>query len=626
MGSVGGRPVGALVFLKPTLGEERRRASTWGGTETKGGQRHKRHAWVPYTSGGTEMFFTRAERHGAVLLLAISLVIASGLAASAAQTPSSPSGSSLTSLSPEKLFKKVSPSVLVIEALGADGKVATLGSGVVIAREGVVTNHHVVERGTTIHVRRRTKTWAASLAYTDPQRDLVRLDVPGLKSPPVEIRPSNSLQIGERVYAIGAPKGFELTLSEGLISGVRRLEGVQIIQITAPISSGSSGGGLFDAQGRLIGITTFYVEKGQNLNFALPGEWVSALLTASSRSSTAQHGERNLDQYSDLLTEGVMAALADDMERAGSLFREAIRLRPDDPEGWMHLGHWHQGQGQYPQAVSAFREAIRLKPDNADAWSDLGGLYSRQNQFLEAVSAYREVVRLKPDNAFNWSSLGLAYEGADQYDQAISAFREAVRLAPKKSIFWKLLGSAFYQQDKFSEAISAYREAIRLYREAMQPKSSGARVSDEADVWFKLGRVYSDIRQYVQAVSAFREAIRLIPDHSRAWNGLGVAYRLQGQYQQAVKAHREALRLNPKSAEVWQDLGATYHEVRQYPQAISAYEEAIRIKPDYSTAWYNLGAAYASQGDRSRVMEIYERLKTLNPTLAKEYFDNVVLP
>jgi S1-C subfamily serine protease len=96
-----------------------------------------------------------------------------------------------------------------------------------------------------------------SLAYTDPERDLVQLRVSGLKAPPVEIRPSKTLQTGERVYAIGAPEGFELTLSEGLISSLRRLEGAQIIQTTAPISSGSSGGGLFDAQGRLIGITTF---------------------------------------------------------------------------------------------------------------------------------------------------------------------------------------------------------------------------------------------------------------------------------------------------------------------------------------------------------------------------------
>jgi len=71
---------------------------------------------------------------------------------------------------------------------------------------------------------------------------------------------------------------LELTLSEGIISGLREYEGGHVLQTSAAISPGSSGGGLFDAQGRLVGITTFFLSKGQNLNFALPAEWVQALL------------------------------------------------------------------------------------------------------------------------------------------------------------------------------------------------------------------------------------------------------------------------------------------------------------------------------------------------------------
>jgi S1-C subfamily serine protease len=84
--------------------------------------------------------------------------------------------------------------------------------------------------------------------------------------------------VGERVYAIGAPEGLELTISEGLVSGLREYENVRVIQTSAAISHGSSGGGLFDVNGRLIGITTFSLKEGQNLNFALPGEWIQALL------------------------------------------------------------------------------------------------------------------------------------------------------------------------------------------------------------------------------------------------------------------------------------------------------------------------------------------------------------
>jgi len=91
-------------------------------------------------------------------------------------------------------------------------------------------------------------------------------------------RASSSLAVGERVYAIGAPEGLELTLSEGVISGLRDFDGAHVIQTSAPVSPGSSGGGLFDAHGHLIGITTFSMKEGQNLNFALPTEWVDALV------------------------------------------------------------------------------------------------------------------------------------------------------------------------------------------------------------------------------------------------------------------------------------------------------------------------------------------------------------
>src|SRR5262249_49670558 len=93
------------------------------------------------------------------------------------------------------------------------------------------------------------------------------------------IAATDDLQVGQRVYAIGAPQELELTLSDGLISGLRQTEGgsIQLIQTSAPISPGSSGGGLFDQDGRLVGITTFFVEEGQNLNFALPAAWVLEL-------------------------------------------------------------------------------------------------------------------------------------------------------------------------------------------------------------------------------------------------------------------------------------------------------------------------------------------------------------
>jgi serine protease Do len=86
-----------------------------------------------------------------------------------------------------------------------------------------------------------------------------------------------TLAVGTKVYAIGAPQGLELSLSDGVVASLRPLGGSSLIQTTAAISAGSSGGGLFDSLGRLVGITTFQSRTGQNLNFAVPADWINLL-------------------------------------------------------------------------------------------------------------------------------------------------------------------------------------------------------------------------------------------------------------------------------------------------------------------------------------------------------------
>jgi len=182
--------------------------------------------------------------------------------------------------SAQELLKRLSPSVFVVEALNERGSVVAIGSAVAVAPGEVVTNKHVVEAGTAWRVRQGRKTWPATLIHFDMDHDLCQLKADGLKAPPVLVRTSSTLAVGERVYAIGAPKGLELTFSEGVISGLREYEQARLVQTSAAISPGSSGGGLFDAQGRLVGITTMFLKEGQNLNFALPGELVQALANA----------------------------------------------------------------------------------------------------------------------------------------------------------------------------------------------------------------------------------------------------------------------------------------------------------------------------------------------------------
>jgi tetratricopeptide (TPR) repeat protein len=515
--------------------------------------------------------------------------------------------------SPQELYQRLSASVFIVESLDAAGTVVAKGSAVAVTPGEVVTNRHVIEDGVSWRLKRGDHSWPATITHLDPDHDLCQLKAEGLAAPPATVRSSETLAVGERVYAIGSPEGLELTLSEGLISGLREYEKAHIIQTSAAISPGSSGGGLFDVQGRLIGITTFYLKEGQNLNFALPGEWLLAL---ASRPVSPVEKTKIASPTSQALSWFELASqmlFAGKNEKAVSAFREVVRLEPDNAYAWNDLGLAYEALCQYNQAMHAYQEAIRLKPEDTTAWNNLGMLYNHLRQYDQAMHALQEAIRLKPEDASAWSNLGIVYSDLHQYDQAIRAYQEGIRLKPEDASAWYNLGLVYSDLLQYEQAVRAYQEAIRL-----KPGF--------ASVWGGVCLAYINLRQYERAVHACQEANRLNPEDADAWYNLGTTYFYIQQYEEAVRAYQGAIRLKPEDAPTWDGLGTAYRGLHQYDQAIQAHQEALRLKPGYAEALYNLGVAYAQKGDRTKVTQVYEKLKQLNSELADQFFRKVVLP
>ena len=179
-------------------------------------------------------------------------------------------------LTPAQVFDKVKDSVVVVKTLDAQGKVKAQGSGVLLSSGRVATNCHVVEGGASYRVGRGKQLLPATLYAEDGDKDICLLDAKGIEGKPAQLGKAAGLKVGDPVYAVGAPQGLELSLSEGIVAQLRGGPS-PMIQTTAAISPGSSGGGLFDGEGRLVGLTTFYLEGGQSLNFAMPVEWIGEI-------------------------------------------------------------------------------------------------------------------------------------------------------------------------------------------------------------------------------------------------------------------------------------------------------------------------------------------------------------
>jgi S1-C subfamily serine protease len=192
-------------------------------------------------------------------------------------------GQGAAALTPAEVFALVSPSVWRVQTLDADGLLLGQGSAVVVAPGLLVTNCHVLARARKVQLRRDGQSSAqpARLKLWDVQRDLCQLEVPGLAAPAVVLGATAAAAVGQPAYAIGHPRGLDLTMSAGLVSSFRRNPAGQLVllQTSAAISGGSSGGGLFNEAGELIGLTTIASVTGdaQNLNFAIPADWIADL-------------------------------------------------------------------------------------------------------------------------------------------------------------------------------------------------------------------------------------------------------------------------------------------------------------------------------------------------------------
>ena len=183
-------------------------------------------------------------------------------------------GGAAQAATPEQIFARAAPSVVVVEVVDEKGVPAAQGSGIVIGPELVVTPCHVAQAGPRLRIWHADNPFAAKVGYADLERDLCQVHTPKLQAPPVVRGSIKNLAVGQPTYIISAPQGLSLTFTAGIISALRPALGSVLIQTDAAVSPGSSGGGLFDRAGRLIGMPCFQLQEGQHLNFALPVDWV----------------------------------------------------------------------------------------------------------------------------------------------------------------------------------------------------------------------------------------------------------------------------------------------------------------------------------------------------------------
>lgn len=187
-----------------------------------------------------------------------------------------------------KLVKKVQPSVVTVFSYNSAGKLLVQGSGFLVDERGdLITSRHIIQNAARIEVKAHGgKAYpGATVVAQDELSDLALVAVGRRIGSARPLRIQRRLpDVGEKIVVVGTPLGFSDSVSDGIVSGLREIEGSGLVgQMTAPISAGSSGSPVVNLKGEVIGVTKSQRLDGQNLNFFVPGERVLALEGASTR-------------------------------------------------------------------------------------------------------------------------------------------------------------------------------------------------------------------------------------------------------------------------------------------------------------------------------------------------------
>jgi len=442
-----------------------------------------------------------------------------------------------------ELVRRIKPSAVAIETFDARGEKLSRGSGFFVETDRIVTNRHVLEGAYRAEVHSSTGAVfpVRGVLGVDAEGDiaLLKIDAPTLPISPLPLD-KTSPQEGESIVVIGNPLGLEGSVTNGIVSAVRDIPTFgRIIQITAPISAGSSGSPVVNMHGQVIGIATLQITGGQSVNFAIPSERISQLQATSLTTLAdlvAATGRNKHAKAVQSFRDGLSFLSKDDCEKALPYFEKAVESDSNYAEAWAQTGFCNEKLGRHAEALEASKRAVSLRP-SAESYFNIGLANFYLKQYRDSAEAYRQAIKLDPYNAADaYYALGLVYRDWGKADEEIQAYKQTIRQRPDYTAAYERLGARYLKSKKFNEAIEIFRQLSTLKPgDAVAPNS--------------MGEAYFELNRYNEACESFRQSIRLKPDFGKAYYNLGRCMLAMGNRDGALEQYTILTNIDPDWAE-----------------------------------------------------------------------------
>ena len=389
-------------------------------------------------------------------------------------------------LSNEALLKKLQPSILLINTYDDIGNHLAQGTGFIINQDGeAVTCRHVLEGSYSADVvfMNGAKFKIKDIIAEDNKYDLVRFTIPLdpysiirsgafdkenasrtiLKKGKLKLKPVTVVdclpEIGDQIFVVGHPMGLQQSLSNGIISAIQNIDGNDnVIQITAPISPGSSGSPVVDSKGNVIGVASFQIKGGQNLNFAIPSQKIATLKPLEPITLS----KWGLGDAGIWLENGSEYENQKDYYNAIACYHRSIKEKPTFL-AYMRIAYCYEELGQLDEVIKTLENALQYYPNNSEIYCALGAVYSLVNKSVLAISAFETATKLDPENKDAFWRLGISYRylyyissNHSYLLKAHEAFKEVVRIDSNDSIGRYSLGVLYVDIGDLKAALEEY--------------------------------------------------------------------------------------------------------------------------------------------------------------------------
>ncbi len=373
------------------------------------------------------------------------------------------------------LIKRIEPSTVIVFAYDDKGEFLCQGSGFFISQNGdIITNYHILERARSAEVKTTDgKIYSVPrIVAVDSQSDIVRISI-DIASPYVYPLPlcTTLPEVGERVIVYGSPLGLEKTVSDGIVSAIREVPDYgEVIQITAPVSPGSSGSPVLNMKGEVIGVATLQIVEGQNLNFAIPSEKIVNLKSKEEKTIfTAievfwgespvlvwqEDKEKKDSDYFLIALMDVLYFLSEkEYEKALPCLEIVIQSEP--AFAYFGIGYCYGLLGNITKSIEAFEKADHI--DNVCVDCNLVGWgYSMLSNYTKAIEAYKQAIYIDPEDARGYRNFGFTYNSLGLYKDALEAFKQAIRIDPNSAYSHYDLGIAYLAIGDRNSALNEYK-------------------------------------------------------------------------------------------------------------------------------------------------------------------------